>query len=232
MEKQAIIALWTSGQFTADELVSKTRITHKRLRQCIAEIDGTQPPPTPSLHGELQHAFYQGQDAKDIAEAFHVPLSTVYRYLKKSPHLSSMLSKEQLLAHQLETGCTAKQLANEFNVSMYNLKKIMGDALVTKRGGSRPRYGEEVVAQIHEMLANGISQTAIADELGISQSFVSLNNPDRTTHEKSSGLNDAQWEQLKACRHRYSYRELSRLYNVSKTYIIERLKRESQTVNN
>jgi len=228
-----IAQLWMSGAYTEDELVSGLRITHKRFRLTL-KAEGLELPTiiTPSLQAEVRNNSHQYSTTGELAAVYGLTRYQAERITQSNPTMTED-KKAAIIEYAIANDCTTKEMMNKFGISRYTLKKILGDLYCPKTGGTygtRPE-SDQLREQALELLASGMKQCDVAAELDVSQSYISRINPNRRSQQRRDALSDEKWSQLMACKHLYSLRTLSRLYGISKSYIVERLKREAKIQN-
>ncbi|AWD90265.1 hypothetical protein [Dickeya phage Amaethon] len=231
MTNDNIIQLWLSGAYTESELCKGLKLSHYRFRKLLKVHNIPAPPSSltmPSLHKEVYNTVqHTGRPISQVAADFGI---TIYMATKFATKLETTkeVSQEAIREYIVANDASPAELMAKFNITRYTLNKIAGDLYQPRKGHIKTDSDcTETQAKVKELLANGLSQTDVAEALGISQSYVSRINPKRRQHNRRQALDDATWEQLKSCRHHYSLRQLASLFGVSKSYIIERFKREA-----
>lgn len=234
MNNNTILQLWESGSYTEAELCQGAGISHLRLRRLLQMHKMDLPSASlsdVSLHKEVYNYYHSEDCTKSfgaVAAMYGISSDLGYKFTRRTPKLNSIVDAEELKDYILNNDVSMTQVMERFGISRYEINKIAGGMLQGKRG--RPQSDATVHKQslIADMLASGLTQGEVAEKLGVSQSYVSRSNPNKRSQLRRTALDDATWSQLKACRHMYSLRQLSSLFSISKSYIQQRLKCETE----
>lgn len=221
MNKDSIIAIWQSQQYSETDITKAFNICHRDLRILLQRHDIAVPDTIPhSMKLEIYRDMSEDPVHK-IAKDYGVGPATIIRYRKSVPVLTTEDDSTVIngsIKDYHEAGYSNKEIMEVLGVSYYTIRKALAEP--------RKELTAELIAKIQEDLNNGMFQADIAAKYSVSPATVSKYNPNKKPKPRGTGLDDDQWAQLKASLGLYSISEVSRMYKVSRPYIYARLNKE------
>lgn len=221
-----IVTAWQCGIWTEESITRAFSVSYLDFRTALLQAGLSVPTEKPTgLLTEIYREFNIGADDRYenpewIAKSYGISRSSAIRHCNNPPDnlVRTSMPIEDIKTYY-EAGFDIITIGNLFDVPVTAIRK----ALNIKRAVISEETKEAIVCEIEE----GVLHRDIALKYGVSESTVSSLNPNKIHKTRRQGLEEKEWQDLKASMNSYSISELSRLYKISRGYIYARLAKEN-----